>query len=75
MVIQIIKCRRCGKTYAGCRVPECYEDRHWQTSVRRAAKQGDIIEMVDAESFTLEACNCDQLPKLKVDDKQIDIEF
>lgn len=62
MQIQIIKCK-CGKSFAACRVPECYSDADWQKEMRAYVKKGCTVELVDAGSWQIESCACEKEKK------------
>jgi hypothetical protein len=58
-MIQIIKHKCCGKTFAACREPDCFTDKEWQKELRKYVLSDKVtVEMV--ESFTFEKCTCNK---------------
>jgi len=55
---QVIKCK-CGKVFAMCRVPECYQDSDWMKDVRKYVKKGCIIEVGESKDYNFEKCICE----------------
>lgn len=57
-MIQCISCP-CGKVFAACREPECYEDAEWQKDMRKHVKKGCSVKMVDNGVGKLfDKCTC-----------------
>lgn len=49
--VQILAWPCCKVVYAVAAVPHCYTDKDWLKSLRRAAKDGDVIDFVAVEEF------------------------
>lgn len=62
MGIQIIKCK-CGKTFAACAEPMCYEDAEWQKEMRAYVKKGCTVSVVEAGTWQFESCVCNEKGK------------
>ena len=57
--IQIIKCNKCGVTFAACCAPECYTDKDWQKDVANYVKKGYDVDLIESgNGLTLEKCKC-----------------
>jgi hypothetical protein len=55
---QVLKCK-CGKIYAACREPECYEEVSWQRDMRKdIAKRGSTVELLENGQWQFENCVC-----------------
>lgn len=61
---QVIKCK-CGKIFAACREPECYEDAQWMRDLRKYVKNGNTVELLDLDKFTFESCACKKIGESK----------
>lgn len=55
---QIIKYKCCGKVFAACTEPHCYEDSDWQKDLRKYIKQGHTVETVQRAGFEFGECKC-----------------
>lgn len=57
---QIIKCK-CGSIVAAYCAPECYKDAEWQREIRKYARRGYDIQLIDCDkSWTLNKCRCSE---------------
>lgn len=56
--VQIIKYKCCGKIFAACHVPECYEDKDWLKNLRKYALRGDAIEIIESKDMQFGKCEC-----------------
>lgn len=58
-MIQVIRHKCCNKIYAASIEPHCYTDKEWMKDVRKAALQGDKIEMIESgTNWKFEKCAC-----------------
>ena len=71
-MIQVTKCP-CGKTFAGCIEPYCYQDAEYQRDTRNYIKKGCTIEMVESGSFILEKCTCPNMKPVGLATPQLSI--
>ena len=55
-MIQTIKYACCDNIFAACREPECYTESSWLKDIKKYAKQGCKIELV--ESCVFGVCKC-----------------
>lgn len=56
MKAQVIKHGCCGKIYAACLIPMCYEEKSWHKDIRDAIKNGDTVDTV--ADFEFGKCTC-----------------
>lgn len=62
--VQVIRCK-CGAIFAGCIVPECYMDNEWLKDVKKYAIKGNVIEVINSDTFKFQECTCGKTePKL-----------
>ena len=54
---QTITCK-CGSVIAACVEPYCYTDAKWQRDVRKYAKQGYKINIIDCGDWKMAMCIC-----------------
>ena len=59
-MIQVIKYACCGRIFAASAEPYCYTDKDWQKDVRKYAKQGYKIEMVERADIDFRSCECNK---------------
>lgn len=64
-MIQVTKCP-CGKVFAACREPMCYEDAEYQRNTRNYIKKGCTVAMVEGGTFQFETCTCPNMKPVKV---------
>ena len=57
--VQVIKCK-CGKVFAMCLAPECYQDAEWMRDIRKYSKKGCTVEIGDSSNFKFEDCTCEK---------------
>ena len=65
-MIQVIKYKCCGKTFAACAEPYCYTDKDWQKDLRKYVLEGHTVSMQEKSDFRLDSCTCkkDSSPNL-----------
>lgn len=58
---QVIKRKCCGTVFAACTEPECYQDKDWLKSIRKASVEGHTIEIVKLSEVksVFEECVCE----------------
>jgi hypothetical protein len=57
-MIQTISCP-CGKVFAACVEPFCYEDAEWQSEMRKYIKRGCTVGLIEnGHSNPLQKCTC-----------------
>ena len=60
-MIQVIKHKCCGKIFAACCEPDCYTDKEWLKNLRKYAKRGDSVQMIESgKGLKLEKCLCNK---------------
>lgn len=57
---QIVNCK-CGKTFASCYVPECYQDTDWMKDIRKYSKQGYEVKVIPLSDLKFEPCTCKEV--------------
>ena len=63
-MIQTIKYKCCGKTFAACQEPYCYEDEDWLKNLKRYVSRGDTVQMIeDGQGVQLQKCTCHEEKK------------
>lgn len=68
-MIQVTKCP-CGKIFAACKEPMCYEDAEYQKETRKYIKNGCKVEMVNSGEWSFENCTCPNMKPIKTDETQ-----
>ena len=69
-MVQCINCP-CGKTFAACAEPYCYEDADWQKDMRNYVKKGCTVKMAEKQNWSFEKCTCPNMKPVEVDKSQL----
>ena len=65
-MVQCINCP-CGKTFAACAEPYCYEEAEWQEDMRNYIKRGCSVKMAENGAWKFEGCSCPNMKPVEVD--------
>jgi len=71
-MVQCINCP-CGKTFAVCSEPHCYEDADWQKDMRNYIKKGCFVKTTERQNYLLETCTCPKMKPVQEDKSQLEI--
>jgi hypothetical protein len=60
-MIQTVKYKCCGETFAACNEPNCHLNEDWLTAIELYKFNGHIVEMSEASNVKFGECKCKKI--------------
>ncbi len=60
MRVQTVRYKCCNRLFAACCEPDCYTDKDWLKSLRKYARMGHKIDLVEGRVRIEGKCECSQ---------------